>query len=240
MDKMCSKCKEIKDADTSFFKRTDSSGCGYRSVCKQCMRLYDLSRKDILKEYRHEYYLENTESTRKRDALNRKIRKEAFYSISQKEMLDLVEYDPTTGTMPKAFYIGKEHDYLYINVNKYRVPAHRLAWFLTHGEWPDEVDHKNGNTSDNSIDNLRGCTGQENMCNLKLHRDGRLVGATYYKSKNVWLAQKTINGRNKHIGTYATEREASLKYCQYVLQNNLVRREFLPDTFTDEELYSEL
>lgn len=240
MNKLCSKCKEYKDAESNFYKRKGDSGSGYRSVCKACMRLYDLSRKDILKEYKHAYYLENADDMGKSASLNRKIRKAAFYSISQKEMLDLVEYDPITGSMPKAFYIGKEHDYLYINVNKYRVPAHRLAWFLSHGEWPEQVDHKNGNTSDNSATNLRGCTGQENMCNLQLHRDGRLVGATFDTSKGVWRAQKTINGRNKHIGTYATEREASLRYCQYVLQNGLVRREFLPATFTDEELYSEL
>lgn len=44
--------------------------------------------------------------------------------------------------------------------------AHRVAWLLHYGKWPDNtIDHKNRITSDNRIINLRDVTQAENNMN---------------------------------------------------------------------------
>jgi hypothetical protein len=69
-----------------------------------------------------------------------------------------VAYDPATGAITRK---GKRSDSV---KGKYRIVgckggytyAHRLAWRLHYGEWPaSEIDHINGDSTDNRIENLR-------------------------------------------------------------------------------------
>jgi hypothetical protein len=55
--------------------------------------------------------------------------------------------------------------------------AHRLAWILHYGNWPNgEIDHRNGLRFDNRISNLRDVTHQQNQMNQKCHREMALAG----------------------------------------------------------------
>ena len=83
----------------------------------------------------------------------------------------MITYNPTTG---EFFRNGERCDSDNGNGRrcvKYHgktVRAHRLAWFLHYGIWPEpnqEVDHINGNPSDNRICNLRLVTKSENNFN---------------------------------------------------------------------------
>jgi hypothetical protein len=70
---------------------------------------------------------------------------------------------------------------------KYKtVKAHRLAWRLYHGEWPAFlVDHKDRNSHNNSITNLRQATYSQNCCNQRLRRDNTSGerGVVFVKSR---------------------------------------------------------
>ena len=103
--------------------------------------------------------------------------------------------------------------------------AHRLAWLYTYGEWPKVIDHINGDRQDNRICNLRSTTQRGNTQNMKHHREGRLVGASYVKHIDKWVAQiyhKEVNGRVPIvIGYYKTEQEAHDAYMTYCEENNL-------------------
>jgi hypothetical protein len=55
---------------------------------------------------------------------------------------------------------------------KRRFGCHCIAWVLVTGVWPlDEIDHRNGEPSDNRFVNLREGTHAENMQNQKLAKN---------------------------------------------------------------------
>lgn len=86
-------------------------------------------------------------------------------------------YDPDTGLLhwlsePRK-PVGPTPSRYYVTVaykgSSYK--AHRLAWLLTFGEWPkDEIDHIDGDRSNNRLGNLRDVPHRVNQMNQKRHR----------------------------------------------------------------------
>ena len=73
--------------------------------------------------------------------------------------------------------------------------GHRLAWLLMTGEWPEEIDHKNGNPSDNRWTNLRLATRSQNTCNRKkpANNTSGFVGVRYRPHHKKWEARITLH-----------------------------------------------
>ena len=89
---------------------------------------------------------------------------------------------------------------------------HKIIYFLEFGFVPKLVDHINGDTLDNRIENLRATTNRQNCQNRKIHRNGRLVGASWDTQRKKWFSCIQINGKTKGLGRYATEQQAHEKY----------------------------
>lgn len=89
------------------------------------------------------------------------------------------------------------------------IMAHRLAWaFCNSDEWPaGEIDHINGNPSDNRICNLRVATRSENMRNADCGK-----GWHYHKRQKCWQALIRVNRVRKYLGRFDTEQEARAAY----------------------------
>jgi hypothetical protein len=69
--------------------------------------------------------------------------------------------------------------YITVIVGGYGYKAHRIAWMLTHGEWPKyEIDHINGERADNRLANLRDVTHQVNQMNQRCHRTTKSTSCT--------------------------------------------------------------
>lgn len=105
--------------------------------------------------------------------------------------------------------------YIKVGLNGREYLAHRLAWLITHGEWPEaEIDHANGDRADNRLVNLRPATRSENSQNLgaRANNSSGFAGVTWNKARRKWQAQITTRGRHKVVGTFDTPGQAGAAY----------------------------
>lgn len=89
--------------------------------------------------------------------------------------------------------------------------AHRVAWFITYGEWPrGQIDHMNGDRADNRLCNLRAVSQHENLLNMKCPADSKtgVPGVTWSKHAKRWLVRVNIDKRTKNLGYYLNFEEA--------------------------------
>lgn len=113
--------------------------------------------------------------------------------------------------------------YLIIRFNKTRYYAHRLAWFFIYGNIPNnQIDHINGITNDNSINNLRLCSDSTNRLNTGMWKTNTTgyKGVTYSKSRNKYVAQATLQYKHYTLGYFDTAKEASNKYQEFAKNNH--------------------
>ncbi len=114
-----------------------------------------------------------------------------------------------------AQYAGKEafksanlDGYKASTISGARLTGHRTAWAMHHGEWPNgEIDHINGNRSDNRICNLRCVTRRQNAKNLSV-KSGSERGVYWYAQTNRWVAKAYDKGRAVHLGYFANKADA--------------------------------
>lgn len=70
--------------------------------------------------------------------------------------------------------------------------AHRVAWAIFYGETPEgEVDHINGNRSDNRIENLRCVSKSSNQRNAirRVDNTSGHTGVTWCERDSAWVVQ---------------------------------------------------
>jgi len=141
----------------------------------------------------------------------------------------LLDYDPEKG----SFYwkdnrgrkgcMGKQagsphKGYVSIHINGKDYMAHRLAWLICNGQDPGskQIDHINGDKSDNRFANLRLATNSQNACNrsVSARNTSGFKGVSYSRKKQAWKADVRINGATQHLGYFATPELAHMAYCK--------------------------
>lgn len=111
---------------------------------------------------------------------------------------------------------GYKYVNLYTNGKSKTLTVHKLVAnsFIENPENKLCIDHKNRNTLDNYLSNLRWATRSENMQNkskMKNNTSG-FIGVSFCKRSNKWVAYYTLNSKRKHIGYYETKELASEAY----------------------------
>ena len=129
--------------------------------------------------------------------------------LTAEKLRETLRYDPETGLFfwrcnrqggAKAGTIAGCFDaggYVRVTCLGRTYPAHRLAWLYVTGMWPtNEVDHINGDRSDNRWANLRAAESSQNSMNRAVRRNcasgvkglsqlpsGSWLGAIYKQGK---------------------------------------------------------
>lgn len=89
--------------------------------------------------------------------------------------------------------------YLVTNIRNYIVKQHHIVWFLTHGVWPIEIDHKDRVRTNNAPTNLRVVDRSTNNLNTKVRKDNTTgyKGITYHTPTNKWQVRLQYKGVSK-------------------------------------------
>lgn len=100
----------------------------------------------------------------------------------------------------------------------------------------DLVDHWDRDGLNNTRANLRLASASQNQQNRKVGCNNRsgYKGVNFYKRRNLWRAQITVNGKMKSIGYYDTPEMAAYSYNQAALKyfGEFAKLNDLPDEFT--------
>ena len=77
-----------------------------------------------------------------------------------------------------------------------------------------EVDHINGDTSDNRRANLRIATHQQNLANQRKQqgRTSQYKGVSWDRKRSKWVAQIKFNRQGRYLGVYTKEEDAARAY----------------------------
>ena len=122
----------------------------------------------------------------------------------------------STGCMTSQGYMS-----MYVDGRRYLV--HRLIWKMITGNEPlDEIDHINGNRSDNRARNLRNATRAENARNVGVQRNnstglrGVINRAAYRKGRSFgdYDAYIQVNKKRYYLGSFKTPELAHQAYCE--------------------------
>jgi HNH endonuclease/AP2 domain len=93
--------------------------------------------------------------------------------------------------------------------------AHQLAWFYVTGRWGKPmIDHRDGDGTNNRLNNLRPATRSQNNANRRRPRDNTsgYKGVSLHRRPGKWLATIGRNGKRIYLGTFATPQEAHEAY----------------------------
>jgi hypothetical protein len=150
------------------------------------------------------------------------------FTLTADHLRTLFECDESTGiftrlitTAPNA-KIGScpgnidRDGYLYFSIGKRKFKSHRLVWLYFNGEWPNgEIDHIDGNPSNNALSNLRVTDryGNTRNCKISALNTSGFKGVSKL-SESKWGAYFKKNKKMRWLGTFTSAEAAYNAYCE--------------------------
>lgn len=143
------------------------------------------------------------------------------------ELQRCLHYDPETGKLTwkvrrQKVQLGAEAGYItpqgYIRVTLagQRHFAHRLIWCLVYGGCPPdlEIDHINGDGTDNRLCNLRFASRSQNMANRGPQKNNKCRFKGVFRHGKRWRACIQVCGQKQHLGCFDSPTLAHQAYLR--------------------------
>jgi len=145
--------------------------------------------------------------------------------ITQTRLKEILDYNTLTGAFTWKIYkssnsykgkiAGSVHTavdgkrYNKIQIDKKIYAAHRLAFLYMFSEFPShQVDHINGDGTDNRWINLRLVTHLENCRNTRIRINNISGYHGIHFNGNSWVVRINVNGVRKYLGCFSNKNKA--------------------------------
>ena len=137
--------------------------------------------------------------------------------ITPERANDVLRYDPNTGelrwnkTLSNCNGIGniaggisKSERRVSLSVDGKKMRSHSVIWLMMTGQWAQEIDHINGDGTDNRWCNLREVTHAENMRNRKVCTNNKsgIMGVCWNKHNRSWRVRLKSLEKIMEIGSF--------------------------------------
>lgn len=146
--------------------------------------------------------------------------------LTQTELKELLAYDADKGVFywkvhrrpqsPVGSVAGWKSgkNALRIELKGKNYLIHRLAWFYVHGTWPIQIDHRNGDRSDNRLCNLREANNSENQANMSAKSNNTTGHRGISLRRKTYIVQlyKTANGQKKKVSRRFNNLESAIQF----------------------------
>jgi len=146
--------------------------------------------------------------------------------ITQEQVKQLFDYDEN------GYFVRKSNkkiagsidnkNYFRLTICQKSYQLHRVIWLWHYGELPtNDVDHIDGNPSNNKIENLRLATRSENLGNTKIQKNNTtgFKGVSFYKRTCKFQSRIQKNKKLVHLGFFDTPEEAHEAYKQAAIKH---------------------
>ena len=150
----------------------------------------------------------------------------ATVDLTAQQLRELFHYNAETGVFTRLVQTSNRvkvgdvagcksgGGYVTISVFGRQCSAHRLAWLYVHGTWPvADIDHINGNPSDNRAANLRDVSRRVNKQNQRrahITSTSGMLGAAADRGR--WQARIRVDGKQRYLGNFDTPDLAHAAY----------------------------
>ena len=139
---------------------------------------------------------------------------------TQKRLMEVVSYCPRSGVF--TYLCSGKHagsmrgPYIRLKIDGKCYAAHRMAWLYQNGSQPQgEIDHIDGNKTNNALCNLRDVdisTNRQNLRSAKSNNTTGLLGVSFHAGS--YRARIRIDGVQRNLGRFKTKEQAFAVYLE--------------------------
>jgi len=121
---------------------------------------------------------------------------------------------------------GRGRAYVTCYLDNKRTKAHRIIYKLCTGKDPEQIDHKNGDTLDNRISNLRSVDNKTNAKNRvkPINNVSGISGVHWDTRKSRWMVQGSDKTKRIHLMTTQDFFEACCARKSYLIKTGYTAR----------------